>query len=88
MIDPLTVIDAYGADALRFALSVNASQGRDLKIGEKTAESYRNFATKLWNASRFAEMNGAERVRASTRPRQRSPSIAGSRARQRRPPPR
>jgi valyl-tRNA synthetase len=62
VIDPLTVIDAYGADALRFALSSNASQGRDLKIGPKTAETYRNFATKLWNAARFAEMNGAERV--------------------------
>jgi valyl-tRNA synthetase len=62
VIDPLTVIETYGADALRFALSSNASQGRDLKIGPKTAEPYRNFATKLWNAARFAEMNGAERV--------------------------
>jgi valyl-tRNA synthetase len=62
VIDPLTIVESYGADALRFTLAANASQGRDLKVGPKTAETYRNFATKLWNAARFAEMNGAERV--------------------------
>ena len=57
VIDPLVVIDALGADALRFTLTSLAAQGRDPKLGVKTAESYRNFCTKLWNASRFAEMN-------------------------------
>ncbi|CAN1520436.1 ValS Valyl-tRNA synthetase [Rhabdaerophilaceae bacterium] len=57
VIDPLVVIDALGADALRFTLASLAAQGRDPKLGVKTAESYRNFCTKLWNASRFAEMN-------------------------------
>jgi valyl-tRNA synthetase len=56
------VVDAYGADALRFTLAANASQGRDLKIGPKTAETNRNFATKLWNAARFAEMMEANRL--------------------------
>jgi valyl-tRNA synthetase len=58
VLDPLTIIDAYGADALRFAICINASQGRDIKLGMKSAELYRNFCTKIWNASRFAEMNG------------------------------
>ncbi len=62
VIDPLTVIDALGADALRFTLSSLAAQGRDPKLGVKTAEGYRNFCTKLWNASRFAEMNECKRV--------------------------
>jgi valyl-tRNA synthetase len=62
VVDPLTMVEKFGADALRFALAANASQGRDLKFGEKLVEGYRNFATKLWNAARFAEMNGVERV--------------------------
>ena len=63
VIDPLDVIKVYGADALRFTLASLAAQGRDPKLGLKTAESNRNFATKLWNASRFAEMNECVRVK-------------------------
>ncbi|MEQ1615642.1 MAG: valine--tRNA ligase, partial [Hyphomicrobiaceae bacterium] len=63
VIDPLDVINVYGADALRFTLASLAAQGRDPKLGVKTAESNRNFATKLWNASRFAEMNECVRMK-------------------------
>ncbi len=62
VLDPLVVIDALGADALRFTLAQFAAQGRDPKVGLKTAESARNFCTKIWNAARFAEMNGARPV--------------------------
>jgi valyl-tRNA synthetase len=58
VMDPLDIIDKYGADALRFTLSIFAAQGRDVKMSEQRVEGYRNFATKLWNAARFAEMNG------------------------------
>ena len=58
VIDPLTLIDAYGADALRFTLTSMAAMGRDPKLGPKHVEANRNFVTKLWNATRFAEMNG------------------------------
>ncbi|GGD56705.1 valine--tRNA ligase [Croceicoccus mobilis] len=58
VVDPLGLIDQYGADALRFFMASMESQGRDVKMDEKRVEGYRNFATKLWNAARFCETNG------------------------------
>lgn len=56
-IDPLKVIDQYGADALRFFLATGNSPGNDMRFSEKRVEASRNFANKLWNASRFVHMN-------------------------------
>ncbi|MDT0509098.1 valine--tRNA ligase [Novosphingobium sp. MMS21-SN21R] len=58
VVDPLLLIDKYGADALRFFMCAMESQGRDVKMDEKRVEGYRNFATKLWNAARFCQSNG------------------------------
>ncbi len=62
VIDPLVLIDKFGADALRFTLAAMAAQGRDVKMSVQRVEGYRNFATKLWNAARFAQMNGCAPV--------------------------
>ena len=58
VVDPLGLIDKYGADALRFFMCAMESQGRDVKMDERRVEGYRNFATKLWNAARFCMANG------------------------------
>jgi valyl-tRNA synthetase len=62
VIDPLQLIDQYGADATRFTLAAMAAQGRDLKLSIQRVEGYRNFVTKIWNAARFLEMNECRRV--------------------------
>jgi valyl-tRNA synthetase len=61
VIDPLNLVDGYGADATRFTLAAMAAQGRDLKLAMSRVEGYRNFVTKLWNAARFLEMNECSR---------------------------
>ncbi len=60
VIDPLDLIEKYGADALRFTILASTGQGRDIKFGESRVQGYRNFATKLWNAARFCEMNDCD----------------------------
>ena len=62
VVDPLSVIDEFGADALRFTLMRNVAPSHDIRLGPQDVENNRNFATKLWNAARFVEFNGAARV--------------------------
>ncbi len=62
IIDPLDTIGKYGCDALRFTLAALAAQGRDIKLAESRVEGYRNFATKLWNAARFCQINDCRPV--------------------------
>jgi valyl-tRNA synthetase len=62
VVDPLGVIEEVGADALRFTLMRNVAPGHDIRLGPQDVENNRNFATKLWNAARFVEFNGARRV--------------------------
>ena len=62
VIDPLVTIDEYGADAVRFTLTAMSGQGRDIKLSPQRIEGYRNFGTKLWNATRFCQMNECARV--------------------------
>jgi valyl-tRNA synthetase len=62
VVDPITLIDEFGADALRFTLALAAGQSRDMRIGPTRVETNRNFATKLWNTARFCEMNGCVTV--------------------------
>ena len=68
VVDPLGLIDQYGADALRFFMAAMESQGRDVKMDEKRVEGYRNFATKLWNAARFCQSNGIGASQSITAP--------------------
>ncbi|MEP7223155.1 MAG: valine--tRNA ligase, partial [Novosphingobium sp.] len=68
VVDPLVLIDQYGADALRFFMAAMESQGRDVKMDERRVEGYRNFATKLWNAARFCQANGIAASQSVTAP--------------------
>jgi valyl-tRNA synthetase len=68
VVDPLGVIDQYGADALRFTLARGAAQGHDIRLGPSDVENNRNFATKLWNAARFLKGNGVGASRSVAAP--------------------
>ncbi|MGR3344659.1 MAG: class I tRNA ligase family protein, partial [Paracoccaceae bacterium] len=74
VLDPLELIDEYGADAVRFTVTAMAAMGRDLKLSTSRIAGYRNFGTKLWNAMRYAEMNGVFDAPASATP-PRNPSV-------------
>jgi valyl-tRNA synthetase len=63
IIDPLELVEKFGTDSLRFTLAALAAQGRDVRLAESRVEGYRNFATKLWNAARYCEINGCAPVR-------------------------
>ena len=60
VIDPLELINEYGADSLRFTLISMASPGRDVKLSEQRVKGYRNFLTKIWNANNFLKLNKCE----------------------------
>lgn len=75
VIDPLDIIDTYGADSLRFTLTSQAAMGRDIKLSESRVEGYRNFGTKLWNAARFCEMNGCFEGQADFNPEDASTAL-------------
>src|SRR3978361_840227 len=62
VMDPLELVDEYGADALRFTLTAMSGSARDIKLSRQRIEGYRNFGTKLWNAARFCQMNACLRV--------------------------
>jgi len=62
VLDPLVLVDEFGADALRFTLTAMSGQGRDIKLAKQRIEGYRNFGTKLWNATRFCQMNECQRI--------------------------
>ena len=62
VLDPLELVDEFGADALRFTLTAMSGQARDIKLSRQRIEGYRNFGTKLWNASRFCQVNGCARA--------------------------
>jgi valyl-tRNA synthetase len=62
VMDPLELVDEFGCDALRFTLTAMSGQARDIKLSRQRIEGYRNFGTKLWNASRFSQMNECARV--------------------------
>jgi valyl-tRNA synthetase len=62
VMDPLELVDDYGADALRFTLAAMSGQGRDIRLSRQRIEGYRNLGTKLWNAARFGQMNGCAPV--------------------------
>jgi valyl-tRNA synthetase len=62
VMDPLELVDEFGADALRFTLTAMSGAARDIKLSKPRIEGYRNFGTKLWNATRFTQMNGCARA--------------------------